>query len=228
MRLKPILGIVVLLLLIFLAKHHSLNELLPRIQHLGPWGPLAFIAVYILACVSLAPGAILTLGAGALFGVLRGTIFVSIGSVLGATLTFLIGRYLARDWVTRKIAGNTKFQAVSKAVAAEGWKIVALTRLSPLFPFNLLNYAFGITEVRLRDYVLASWIAMLPGTVMYVYIGSLAGNLAGLGAQARSRTTAEWALYVVGLVATLAVSLYVTRVARAALETGTSPVGGHP
>ncbi|MEK7232540.1 MAG: TVP38/TMEM64 family protein [Elusimicrobiota bacterium] len=199
-----------------------LRELLAWIGGLGPLAPVLFILAYAAACVLFVPGALLTMGAGALFGVIRGTVYVSIASVTGATAAFLIGRYLARDWVARRIQINPKFAAVSAAVGREGWKIVALTRLSPVFPFNLLNYAFGITEVRLRDYVLASWVGMLPGTVMYVYIGSLAGNLAGLGAEARTRTPAEWALYAAGLAATVAVSVYVTRIARAALETETN------
>ncbi|MGH7316374.1 MAG: TVP38/TMEM64 family protein, partial [Candidatus Rokuibacteriota bacterium] len=124
---------------------------------------------------------------------------------------------LARGWVARRIEGNARFKAIDAAVAREGWKIVGLTRLSPVFPFNLLNYAFGVTRVSLRDYLLASWIGMMPGTVMYVYLGSLAGDLAALGAGRRARTPAEWGFYVVGLLATVAVTVYVTRLARAAL-----------
>lgn len=217
MKRKPILGIAVALLLFLLGGRFNLGDLPARIQHLGPWGPFAFIAAYILACVAFAPGAILTLGAGALFGVLRGTIFASIGSILGATLAFLVGRTLARDWVTQKVSGNSKFQAVSKAVAAEGWKIVLLTRLSPIFPFNLLNYAFGVTEVSLKDYFLASWIGMLPGTVLYVTIGSLAGDLAELGG-GRTRSPMEWVFYAIGLAATIVVTLTITRIAKKAID----------
>lgn len=217
MKRKPILGLAAALLLFVLGRRFDLAELLAQIQHLGPWGPLAFIAIYVLACVFFAPGALLTLGAGALFGVSCGTVYVSIGSILGATLAFLIGRYLARDWVLGKISGSAKFQAVSKAVAAEGWKIVLLTRLSPVFPFNLLNYAFGVTEVSLRDFFLASWIGMLPGTVLYVYIGSLAGGLADLGG-GRSRGPMEWAFYAFGLAATVLVTLYITRIAKKAID----------
>jgi len=165
------------------------------------------------------PGSILTLGGGAVFGVVWGSVYVSIASTFGATLAFLVGRYVARDWVNSKIQSNEKFKAVDRAVAREGWKIVFLTRLSPIFPFNLLNYAFGVTPVSLRDYFFASWIGMLPGTILYVYLGSLAGDLARLGAGERARTPMEWALYVVGLVATIGVTVYVTRVARQAIQT---------
>jgi len=196
----------------------QLKTFLDWIARLGPWAPALFIALYIFVTILLMPGSILTLGAGVVFGVVRGSIIVSIAATLGATSAFLIGRYLARDWVARRIAGNEKFAAVDRAVAAEGWKIVGLTRLSPVFPFNLLNYAFSVTQVSLRDYFFASWIGMMPGTVMYVYIGSLAGDVAALGAGERTRTSAEWALYVVGLLATVAVTVFVTRLARRALR----------
>ena len=139
---------------------------------------------------------------------------MSVASTLAATAAFLIGRYLARAAVARKIAGNEKFTAVDHAVAAEGWKVVFLTRLSPVFPFTLLNYAFGLTQVKLVHYILASWIGMLPGTVMYVYLGSLAQAASG----ERSRTTVEWTLYGVGLLATIGVTIFVTRIARKALS----------
>jgi len=147
------------------------------------------------------------------FGVVWGSIYVSIASTLGATAAFLVGRYLARDAIARKIEGNERFAAIDKAVAGEGWKIVGLTRLSPVFPFTLLNYAFGLTQVKLRDFVLASWIGMMPGTIMYVYLGSLAQAATG----DRARTTGEWVLYSVGLLATVVVTVFVTRVAKKAL-----------
>jgi len=194
-----------------------LRSALGWIEGLGPTGMVVFVLLYIAACVFFIPGSLLTLGAGVVFGVVQGSALVSVASTLGATAAFLVGRYLARDWVARKIEGNAKFKAVDEAVAREGWKIVGLTRLSPVFPFNLLNYAYGLTRVSLRDYFFASWIGMLPGTVMYVYLGSLAGDLARLGAGEHTRTAGEWALYGVGLAATVAVTVYVTRIARAAL-----------
>jgi uncharacterized membrane protein YdjX (TVP38/TMEM64 family) len=219
---KPILWILVVASLLGLAKYLNAQVLLKHaldwIQGLGPWAPFFFIALYILATVLFLPGSILTLGAGLVFGVAKGSVIVSISATLGATAAFFVGRYLARGWVSRQIEGNSTFKAIDEAVADEGWKIVGLTRLSPVFPFNLLNYAFGVTRVTPRDYILASWIGMMPGTVMYVYIGSLAGDLATLGAGQRVRTPAEWTLYIVGLLATVAVTVYVTRLARAALK----------
>lgn len=195
-----------------------LRLLLEKIQDLGPLAPLIFVLTYILATVLFLPGWILTFGGGALFGVLRGTVYVSLGSVLGASAAFLAGRYLAQGWVNQRLEKYPKFSAISRAVGREGWKIVGLTRLSPVLPFNLLNYAFGITSVSFKDYFLASWIGMLPWTVVYVYIGSLAGDLAGLGTGQRTRTTVEWILYGVGLIATFVLSIYITRIARRAIE----------
>lgn len=197
-----------------------IHKLLQQIASLGPTGYLVFSAVYVLACVLLIPGSILTLGAGAIYGVIGGSILTSLSSTVGATAAFLAGRYLARDWVVRKTAGSPTFTAIDHAVGREGWKIVGLTRLSPVFPFALLNYAYGLTRVNLRHYVLASWIGMLPGTVMYVYLGSLAKSLSAVGVDCTEceRSTLEWVMYGVGLLATIAVTVVVTRIARRALK----------
>ena len=191
----------------------TLRQALDWLRSLGPWGPVLFVAAYVLATVLLVPGSVLTLGAGAVYGVAWGCLWVSLASTLGATAAFLVGRHLARDAVARRISGNARVAALDQAVADEGWKIVVLTRLSPVFPFTLLNYAFGLTRVPLRDYVLASWLGMMPGTVLYVYLGSLA-EAAG---SPRQRTPAEWAFYALGLLATLTVTVIVTRLARRAL-----------
>jgi uncharacterized membrane protein YdjX (TVP38/TMEM64 family) len=205
-------GVALKLLGVFPFLQAQLQAALDWIRGLGAWGPVLFIGLYVVACVFFVPGSVLTLGAGAIFGFVHGSIYVSIGATLGATAAFLVGRYLARGWVARKIEGNATFSAIDKAVAEEGWKIVGLTRLSPVFPFALLNYGFGVTRVRLRDYLLASWIGMMPGTVMYVYIGSLANVSEG------QKSPAALALKIVGLLATILVTLYVTRIARKALS----------
>ncbi len=185
---------------------------------LGSWGPVLLAGAYVPACVLFVPGSVLTVGAGLAFGVVTGTVAVSAGSVAGASLAFILGRTLARGWVEGMIAGNAKFQAIDRAVARQGFKIVLLTRLSPIFPFNLLNYAFGLTRVSFRDYVLASWIGMLPGTVLYVYIGSLLTNLAEIFSEKGVKGGAgEQALFYVGLAITALLTVYVTRIARKAL-----------
>ncbi len=195
-----------------------LKNALDWIRGLGALAPVAFIAIYIAATVLFLPGSILTIGAGVIFGVVRGSIYVSIAATLGATAAFLVGRYLARGWVAAKIEGNAKFKAIDEAVGKEGWKIVILTRLSPVFPFNLLNYAYGLTRVRLRDYFFASWAGMIPGTILYVYIGSLTGDLARVAGGGAERPPLGWALYAAGFTATLGVAIYATRIGARALR----------
>jgi uncharacterized membrane protein YdjX (TVP38/TMEM64 family) len=221
-KIKLIAFVLAAVALVALARYFRIDLLLKEtvdwIDGQGAVGGAAFIAIYIAACVFLVPGSVLTLGAGVIWGVVGGTAMVSVASTLGATAAFLTGRYLARGWVSTKIEGNRKFSAIDEAVGREGWKIVGLTRLSPVFPFNLLNYAFGLTGVRLKHYFFASWIGMFPGTVMYVYLGAVAGDLATIGAGGAQKTPAEWGMMMVGLLATVAVTLYVTKIAKAALS----------
>jgi uncharacterized membrane protein YdjX (TVP38/TMEM64 family) len=194
-----------------------LRDALMQIEGLGAGGAIAFIAIYAIATVAFIPGSFLTLGAGVVYGTVQGFIYVFVGATVGATLAFLVGRYVARGWVARKIAGAPKFKAIDEAIGREGLKIVLLTRLSPVFPFCLLNYALSLTGVSLRDY-LFGFIGMIPGTMMYVYIGSLAHDLTMIGtADQPSNPTAQWAIRILGFVATVAVTLYVTRLARQAL-----------
>jgi uncharacterized membrane protein YdjX (TVP38/TMEM64 family) len=194
-----------------------MQSILEWVESLGALGAIAFIAIYIVATVAFIPGLLLTLGAGLLFGVVWGSVYVFVASTAGAILAFWIGRYLLRNWVSKKIAGNTKFQAIDNAVGQSGFKIVLLTRLSPAFPFNLLNYAYGVTKVSLQDYSLAS-IGMIPGTVLYVYIGSLAGSIATLGTNTKvSDPKLQLAIQVLGLIATIVVTVYITRIAQKAL-----------
>ncbi len=195
-----------------------LRNALEWVDSLGAVGAIAFMLIYIVATVAFLPGSILTLGAGVVFGVVLGSIYVFIGATIGATLAFLVGRYFARGWISKKIAGNAKFGAIDRAVGEEGLKIVLLTRLSPIFPFNLLNYGLGVTGVSLKDYVIAS-VGMIPGTIMYVYLGSLAGNIAMIGgAEQPTNPVITWAIRIIGFIATVAVTLYVTKVARKALD----------
>ena len=192
----------------------------------GPMGMALFVGAYVGACLLFLPGSVLTLGAGAVFGVVRGFALVSVASTLGATLSFLLGRFLARDWIAARAASNPRFAAIDGAVGREGWRMVALLRLSPLFPFNLLNYSLGLTRVGLRDYVLASWIGMMPGTLLFVWLGAAAGDVAGAASGQRPRQPAEWVFLAAGLLATVWVSLRITRLARAALQRRLEPGAG--
>jgi uncharacterized membrane protein YdjX (TVP38/TMEM64 family) len=199
--------------------------MLPRfaewVDGLGPWGPLAYVAGYAVATVAFVPGSLLTLGAGALFGLVRGTAIVLVGATIGASAAFVLARSLARAPVERRLARDERFAAVDRAIGREGRRIVLLLRLSPLFPFNLLNYALGLTRVRFVDYFLAS-IGMLPGIVLYVYYGKVAGDVARLAAGASvERGAGYYAVLVLGLIATIAVAAVVARLARRALEQAT-------
>ena len=195
-----------------------LHNSLAGIQNLGWLGAISFILLYIVTTIALVPGAILTLGAGVIFGVVWGSLYVFLGAICGETFAFLIGRYLARDWVERKIQSNQQFLAINRALKREGFKIILLTRLSPIFPFSLLNYAFGVTGVSLRDYFLGS-IGMIPMTITYVYFGSLAGDLASIGSDfAIANKSLSWTIRIIGLIATIAVTVYLTRIARQALD----------
>lgn len=179
---------------------------------------IVFIATYIVATVFVVPAFILTLAAGFVFGLPVGVALVSAGSVLGASAAFLVGRFFARDWVAAKIENLPRFQALDRATRSEGFLIVFLTRLSPLFPFNLINYGLALTSVHFRDYFFASWAGMLPVTILYVYIGSVAQDLAELTSGNVQGRTAGRVLLVIGLAATLILTIIITRKATSTLS----------
>jgi len=195
-----------------------LTSALEWINNLGPAAAIVFMVIYMVATVLFFPASILTLGAGVVFGVFLGSLYVFIAASIGASLAFLVGRYIARGWVEKQIEGNPRFKAIDQAVAEEGVKIVLLTRLSPIFPFNLLNYAYGLTKVTFRDYVVGT-LGILPGTIMFVYVGSLAKNLATLGSEEVATPSGiQWAIRIIGFLATVAVTVYVTKIAKKALN----------
>ena len=187
-----------------------------RARGAGVAGLVLFVTAYIVATVALLPGALLTVAAGFAYGPVWGVAIASPASIAGATAAFLLGRTLLRDWAARKTSGSALLRAVSRAVEREGFKIVFLTRLSPLIPFDMLNYAFSLTNVRLGTYVAASALGMLPGTVLYVYLGSLAPTAAALSGAAEHGGSGRIALYVTGLAATIAVVVIATRAAKRA------------
>jgi len=197
-----------------------LTDALRWIENLGPLAAIVFMAIYMIATVLFAPASVLTLGAGVLFGVVMGSIYVFIAATIGASLAFFVGRYIARGWVEKQIEGNATFKAIDEAVAEEGVKIVLLTRLSPIFPFNLLNYAYGLTKVTYKDYVLGT-LGILPGTIMFVYVGSLVGDLATLGAQGadvETPGTVQWIIRILIFITIVGVTFYITKIARKALN----------
>lgn len=188
------------------------------VERQGSWGPVVYVLGYALAAVAFIPGSILTLAAGAIFGLARGTALAFTGALLGATAAFLVARYLARPAIERRFGADPRVRSIDRAVEDRGLRLVFLLRLSPVLPFNALNYVLGITRVRLRDYLLGS-VGMLPGTLLYVWTGKLAGDVAAAaGGAAPPRGAAYWATLGVGLAATVAVTVMVTRMARTALK----------
>lgn len=221
-----------LLLVVLLLAGREAGAYLPRfaswVSGLGVWGPIVFVAGYALATVAFVPGSILTLAAGAIFGILQGTIYVMLGATIGSSMAFLISRHLARAAIERKLAGDERFVSIDRAIAAEGRRIVLLLRLSPAFPFNLLNYALGLTNVRFADYLIAS-LGMVPGALLYIYYGKLAGDVVALaGGAAVERGAAYYTVLALGLAATVAVTTLVTRTARRALREASVASGAEP
>lgn len=183
-----------------------------RINELGAWGPVVFALGYIIAVVALVPAAPLTIAAGLMFG-LWALPLVIVAATVGATLAFLVARYLVRDAVHDYLSRSKRLHAIDQAIEDDGWKIVALLRLSPVVPFNLQNYLFGATAIRLKPYVLASFVGIMPGTLLYTYLGA-AGKMAMSG---HGGGTMQWTLFGVGLVATAAVAVLIARKAKAQL-----------
>lgn len=180
---------------------------------LGPLGWVLYALVYAVCCVLFVPASILTLGAGALYGLWTGTAVVLAGATLGATLSFLLAKSVLRKRIERMTAGNAKFQALDRAIGKEGAKIVFLVRLAPVFPFTYINYAFGLTGVKTLPYVVASFFGMIPGTFAYVYMGSAAA-----GAASGEADTTKKIVQIAGAVVALVVTIFVARVATKAIR----------
>ncbi|OFW15415.1 MAG: hypothetical protein A3F70_05025 [Acidobacteria bacterium RIFCSPLOWO2_12_FULL_67_14] len=183
----------------------------------GSTGVVLFVVAYVVSTVAMLPGSVLTLAAGFAYGPLWGVAVASPASVAGATAAFLLGRTLLRGWAERRIRASTQARAIDSAVEREGFKLVLLLRLSPLIPFDVLNYVLSLSRIRLGTYVLASFVGMLPGTVLYVYLGSLAATAAEIRSPGTDGGPARIVLYIGGLVATVAGVVVATRAARRAL-----------
>ncbi len=186
------------------------------VEHLGPWGVVIFIAAYALATILFLPGWIFTVSAGLIYGIVGGTLVALTGAVIGASLSFLIARYLLRRNIEDFSRRNPRFSAIDQAIGQQGWKIVGLLRLSPLIPFNLSNYLYGITSVRFSAYVVVSAICMIPGTLLYAYLGAI--GKASITGGVTQRSPWQYVLLAIGLVATGVVTIFVSRIARNALK----------
>jgi uncharacterized membrane protein YdjX (TVP38/TMEM64 family) len=192
---------------------------------MGAAGGVIYAVFYIAGTALFFPGLPLTLGAGFLYGAVIGTLVVSPASVAGASLAFLIARYFARDWVTRRLKKYPQAAAIDRAIEKNGFKAVVLLRLQPVLPFNILNYALGLTSIRLRDYMLASWIGMFPATVLYVYLGSVMNDISDLLRGRPNSGVAGRFLLWGGLAAIVVLVWWLGRVAKKALrdEMGAGP-----
>jgi len=190
------------------------------VGQMGAAGVFIFIIVYAIATVLLAPGSVLTIGAGFAFGLWKGFLAVSAGATLGASLAFLVARFIARDKIETIAERNEKFRKIDNAIGKQGAKLIFLLRLSPVIPFNLSNYFYGLTSVKFWPYVLASWIGMMPGTFLYVYIGAAgkAAVAAAASGEAMKHGWQYWTFTGVGLAATGIVTIWITKIARDALR----------
>jgi uncharacterized membrane protein YdjX (TVP38/TMEM64 family) len=189
-----------------------------RFSNFGPWGPVVFIAAYVIGALTLAPVFVLTFAAGALFGLWRGTLFVFVGAILGASAVYVLAATLARDRVMAWMDRDRRVAAVRKAVVGRGVWIMFLLRLSPLMPYNLLNYALALSGVRYRDYAVATF-GMLPAIIMYVYYGKIVGDVAVIAAGVKPPRGPEYyVMLLVGLAATLVATTAISRAARRAIE----------
>jgi uncharacterized membrane protein YdjX (TVP38/TMEM64 family) len=218
-------ALVVILVALFLAMkflpfQQWLKNFNEWVGQMGVVGIFIFVLVYAVATVLLAPGAVLTIGGGFAFGLWKGFLAVSGGATLGAALAFLVARFVARDKIEAMAKGNEKFRNIDNAVGKQGAKLIFLLRLSPVIPFNLSNYFYGLTAVEFWPYVLASWIGMMPGTFLYVYIGTAgkAAVAAATGGEAVKHGWQYWTFLAIGLAATIIVTIWITQIARAALK----------
>ena len=216
-RARGVLVVVALLAIVVAVRLLPVDEWLGGFQRwiagVGPWGAVVYGLVYVVCALLFVPGSLLTIGAGLAFGLVGGTVIVSLASTATAALAFLIARHFARERVEAMARRDRRFEAIDRAVAEKGWKVVALLRLSPVVPFSLSNYLYGLTSVRFLPYVVTSWAAMLPATILYVWLGAAGGAAAAAG-RGDGRSGLEWALLGAGLVATVAVTVLLTRAAR--------------
>jgi uncharacterized membrane protein YdjX (TVP38/TMEM64 family) len=203
-------------LVYFDAQDHVLR-LLEWLDAQGPWAPLLFILTMALVVVFLVPGIMFTTGAGFVFGVIEGAIYVVLGTTTGAVLAFLIARYLFGAKASRYVLAHAKLKIVSEELAPRGWKIVMLTRLVPFFPFKLSNYIFGLTPFSLRGFTGGTFVGIIPFSLHNAYLGSVAADVATLGTRQVDRTPLEWTLYAAGFIATILLVIYLNRLARRAL-----------
>ena len=206
---------------LILTAHHLIDfeqvlaSTLIWLKSLGTWGAIAFIIVYTFATLICVPGSILALGGGALFGAVWGAILVFIGGFIGAMSAFSLSRYFLKDWVKRQLSKRLYLQAINQAIAGEGWKFAFLLHLSPIIPFNILNYALGVSKLAFQDYTIATAIGIFPGVILYTFLGSTIGDLTMIMMDMphESHSKIQWIFTIAGLLITALLAIYLGRVA---------------
>ena len=230
--LKTVTALAVLALLAVAATQLPVIEWLPNLlaslEGHGSWGLVILALLYVVLCVALLPGSLITLAMGfysatlwprhPILAIAVGTAVASLSSTTGAIIAFFVGRTFARGWVVRKVEENPRMKALDEAIEQQGFQMVFLVRLSPMFPFNVLNYVLSMSRVRIKDYVLGTWLGMIPGTILYIYMGSIAQNFTALLAGAHEMGKSEIILGILGLAATLAAFYLSARIARNVLR----------
>ncbi len=210
-------GLILIALINFFNLHEHVRVVLEWIDSVGVWGPLIFILVDMLVVIFLLPGVLITLGAGFLFGLVEGSIYIVIATTLGAAISFTIARYAFKEKITQYFHTHKRAQFLNQYLAADGWKIVFLTRLIPFFPFKLSNYLFGLTKFKMRSFTFGTFLGIWPITIFNVYVGTLASSLSKLGEVSVSNQ-AQLYFYIFGLVCGIFAIVYITRRAKLALN----------
>jgi len=204
-------------LIYFFDLQSPVRELLEWIDARGIWAPILFILLDIFIVLFLFPGVLITMGAGFLFGVVKGSVYIIIATTIGAVLAFVFARYLLSERIANYLRSKPRLSFIDKLLATEGWKLVLATRLIPFFPFKLSNYLFGLTKFKLKDFFLGTFFGIWPITIFNVYVGSITADLSTLGT-GTTKTNLEWGFYIFGLVMTIFAVIYVGHRARQALK----------
>jgi uncharacterized membrane protein YdjX (TVP38/TMEM64 family) len=210
-------GLVLTILVNFFNLQTYIANILAWIDSAGVWGPLVFILMDILIVIFLIPGVLITMGAGFVFGVIQGSIYIVLGTTIGAAISFTTSRYFFSERISRYFTSHKKAQFLNQFLAADGWKIIFFLRLIPFFPFKLSNYLFGLTEFKMRDFVMGTFLGIWPITVFNVYIGSLAASLSKLGKISESNQTQLY-FYIFSLICAIVAIIYIVRRASLALK----------
>lgn len=213
-----ILVAIVIMVIIYVDVRTYLLSFFEWLDSLGAWAPLLFILFDFLVVILVLPGVFFTLGAGFLFGVVKGSFYVVIATTLGASVAFILSRYLFSERISRFFADHPRLNLIDEELSHQGWKLVLLTRLVPFFPFKLSNYYFGLTHFTFRDFFFGTLFGIIPITMINVYIGSLAADLATLGAHDATKSPFQWTMYGIGFIVTIVALIYITRHAKKALQ----------